>query len=44
MSVILAKGLVHWLQTGTQIEIWELQETKDKEDLVNAIQAQNYIG
>ena len=41
---ILAKGLMHLMEYGTPIAIWELADTQYKEDLENAIQAQNFIG
>ena len=44
MSIIIEKRLVHWMKTGTHLEIWELQDTKYKEDLETAIQVRNYIG
>ena len=43
MSIILESGLAHWMRTGSNIEIWELQDTTYREDLEKAIQAQNYI-
>ena len=44
LRIIIAKGLVHWMEYGTNIEIWELEDTPYKEELEHAIQAQNFIG
>ena len=44
VSIIIERGLVHWMKTGTHIKIWELQDSKYREELEIAIQAQNHIG
>ena len=44
MSIIIKKSLLHWMEYGTNIEVWELDDTPYKEDLEEAIQAQNFIG
>ena len=44
MSIILEKGLSHWMKTGTNIDIWDLQHSQYRGDLERVIHAQNYIG
>ena len=44
MNIILGKGMLHWMRTGNHIEIWELEDTKYRQDLEEAIRAQNDIG
>ena len=44
LRIVLAKGLLHWMEFGTHIEIWELDESPYREELEQAIQAQNFIG
>ena len=44
MRIIIGKSLLHWMQYGTNIEFWELEDTPYKADLEDAIQAQNFIG
>ena len=41
LQVILNKGLLHWMEFGTHIEIWELDDTPYKEDLENTIMGQH---
>ena len=44
MRIVLEKGMLHWMRTGEHIEIWDLQDTEYRNDLKQAIQAQNFIG
>ena len=44
MQIILEKSLLHWMEHGKHIEIWELEDTPYREALESAIQAQNFIG
>ena len=44
MKIIIEKCLLHWMEQGTNIELWELENTQHKEDLEATIQAQNFIG
>lgn len=44
MRLIIEKSLLHWMEHGMNIELWDLENTQYKEDLEAAIQAQNFIG
>ena len=44
IQIILLKGMRMWLQMGEHHNIWTLQNREYKDDLKNAIRAQNYIG
>ena len=44
MRIIIEKSLLHWMEYGTHIEIWELEDMQYREALETVIQAQNFIG
>lgn len=44
LKIIIEKSLLHWMERGKTIEIWELQDSSYREALEHAIQAQNFIG
>ena len=44
LKIIIEKSLTQWMSRGTNIEMWELQDTPHREELENAIQAQIFIG